>query len=70
MSSVKIWFIRGVRSKTIRASTIIAVLGVIQANKDFLSTFLTPKQFGFVMLGIAIIMVILRAKTTNALEDK
>lgn len=67
---MKIWFSRIIRSKTIHAANIIAILGIIQANSDFLSTVLTPKQFGWLMMGIAIVMVILRANTTNALQDK
>jgi len=67
---IKIWFIRVIRSNTINTATVIAVLGVIQANSDFLSAVLTPKQFGWVMMGISIIMIVLRAKTTNSLKDK
>jgi len=70
MNSIKIWFSRVIRSKTMHTANIIAILGVLQANSDFLSTVLSPKQFGWLMMGIAIIMVVLRTKTTNALEDK
>lgn len=70
MNELNIWFHRGIRSKTIHTANIIAILGIIQANSDFLSTVLTPKQFGWLMLGIAIIMVILRSQTTTALQDK
>lgn len=52
------------------AANVIAILGVLQANSDFLSAMLTPKQFGFVMMGIAVVMAMLRAKTTSSLKNK
>lgn len=70
MNDLKIWVSRAVRSKTIHTANIIAILGIIQANSDFLSTVLSPKGFGWLMMGIAIIMVILRSQTTSALRDK
>lgn len=70
MNEINVWFQRIIRSKTIHTANIIAILGIIQANSDFLSTVLSPKQFGWLMMGIAIIMVGLRTQTTNSLEDK
>lgn len=70
MNEINVWFQRCIRSKTIHTANVIAILGVIQANSDFLSMVLSPKQFGWLMMGIAIVMVILRAQTTNALQDK
>ena len=70
MHIIKIWFDRIIRSKTLHAANVIAILGILQANSDFLSTVLTAKQFGFVMMGISVLMVILRIKTTNRLQDK
>lgn len=70
MNYISIWLQRVIRSKTIHTANIIAILGIIQTNSDFLSTVMSPKQFGWVMMGIAIVMVILRAQTTNSLVDK
>lgn len=70
MEVFKIWLARIIRSKTMHAANIVAIIGIIQTNSDFLSTVLTPKQFGWVMIGISVAMIFLRTKTTNALEDK
>lgn len=67
---MKKWITRIIRSKTMHAANVIAILGVAQANSDFLSTVMTAKQFGFVMMGISVVMAILRVKTTTALKDK
>lgn len=67
---MKKWLSRIIRSKTISTASLIALIGVVQTNSDFLSTVLTPGQFGWVMIGISVVMVILGPKTTNALEDK
>ena len=70
MNAINVWLQRIILSKTLHTANIIAILVIIQTNIDFLSTVLTPKQFGWVMMGIAIIMVVLRTKTNNALQDK
>ncbi len=58
------------KSKTMRAALALEILGVVQINADFLSTVMTPAQFGWVMLGIGVLMKILRAMTTSSLGDK
>lgn len=70
MNDIKKWFHRIIRSKTMHTANIIMILGIIQSNSDFLSTILNPKQFGFVMMVIAVVMGLLRIQTTNSLEDK
>lgn len=70
MNTINVWFQRVIRSKTIQTANIIAILGILQTNSDFLSTVLTPNQFGWVMIGISVVMVVLRAKTDSSLADK
>lgn len=70
MNTIKIWFDRIIRSRTMHAANILAILGVVQANSDFLSSVLTPSQFGWMMMAIGIVFAVLRAKTTTALVDK
>lgn len=70
LDTIKIWWSRVIRSKTMHAANIIMLLGIIQANSDYLSEFLTPKQFGGVMMAIAILMGYLRVITHKSLEDK
>lgn len=67
---LKIWYSRIVRSKTMLFALALEILGVIQLNADFLSTVMTPKQFGWVMLAIGIAVKILRMVTTQPLSDK
>jgi hypothetical protein len=49
---------------------LIDIAGVIQLNADFLSTVLTPAQFGWVLLGIGILGKTLRTLTGQSLKDK
>ena len=64
------WVNRIIRSKTMIAFLIIDIIGVIQLNADFLSTVLTPSQFGWLILAIGILGKILRLVTSTPLKDK
>jgi hypothetical protein len=52
------------------AFILIDIAGVIQLNADFLSTVLTPSQFGWVLLGVGLIGKTLRTVTEQSLKDK
>lgn len=52
------------KSWTIYSATIIAVLGVIQANISALE--LTSSQQGYVLMGIGIITAVARLRPKNA----
>jgi len=58
------------KSKTILFALALEILGVIQLNADFLSTVMTPAQFGWVMLGIGVTVKVLRTVTTTSLGEK
>lgn len=58
------------KSKTMNAALVLQILGVVQANSDFLSTVLSPSQFGYMMIGIGVLMQILRAMTTSSIGEK
>ena len=61
--------VRGwLRSWTANAATIIAVLGVIQANIAVLN--LTPSQQGYALIVIGALMAILRAKTAKPIVER
>lgn len=64
------WFQRIIRSRTMIAFLIIDIIGVIQLNAEFLSTVMTPAQFGWLLLGIGILGKVLRAVTTTSLQEK
>ena len=58
------------KSRTIRFALVLEILGVIQVNADFLSTVMTPAQFGYVMLGVGIAIKLLRFVTTTPMTEK
>ena len=58
------------KSKTILFALAIEIMGVIQLNADFLSTLMTPSQFGWVLLIIGVSIKILRTVTNTSLADK
>lgn len=64
------WINKIIRSRTMIAFLLIDVIGVIQLSDDFLSTILTPSQFGWLILGIGILGKILRFITTTSIKDK
>lgn len=64
------WINRIIRSKTMLVFIAIDIVGVIQVNQDFLSTVLTPAQFGWLILGIGIVGKLLRYITTQPLKSK
>lgn len=57
------------KSKTIWAATIISVLGVIESNFHFLQDYL-KEYYGVSWVIFSVIMVVLRAVTTQSLDDK
>ena len=61
---------QALKSKTIQVALAIELLGVLQLNADFLSTVMSPAQFGWVMMGIGFAMKILRTVTTTSLGEK
>lgn len=67
---MKVWITRILKSKTMIAFILIDIAGVIQLNADFLSTVLTPSQFGWVLLGVGLIGKTLRTVTEQSLKDK
>jgi len=64
------WINRIIRSKTMLVFLLIDVIGIVQVNADFLSTLMTPKQFGWFIIGIAVVGKVLRLVTTTDIKDK
>lgn len=58
------------KSKMMFLALLLEILGVIQLNADFLSTVMTPAQFGWVMLGIGVAVRVLRMMTTTSIGEK
>lgn len=70
LKTIKVWYSRIIRSKTMWLAILLAVLGVIQASMDVFTPYISPQSMGFVTLLIGILVAILRVITTNSLEDK
>lgn len=64
------WFHRIRRSRSMIVFIIVDIIGIVQLNADFLSTVLTPAQFGWLILGIGIVGKILRYITKEPLTNK
>ncbi len=58
------------RSKTVWLGTTLTVLGALQAQMEMFTAFLTPSQVGMLGSGIGIVIIVLRAVTDSALDDR
>lgn len=70
LDTIKKWYSRVVRSKTMWLAIILAVLGVIQASMDVFTPYVSAQSMGGLTLIVGILVAVLRAITTNSLEDK
>ena len=59
-----------VRSKTMNFAVLLAAFGAAQANLPAVQEFVTPERYGYVTLGIAVVVAVLRAITTSSLAGK
>jgi hypothetical protein len=57
------------KSKTINTALIIAMLGIVELNFQYLQSLLGA-YYGAAWIVFSMIMVVLRAVTTSPLEDK
>jgi len=65
LNKFKKWF----KSKTINTALIIALLGVLELNFQYLQGMLGD-YYGVTWIVFSMIMVVLRAMTTQSLNDK
>lgn len=70
IKTIKVWWSRIIRSKTMWFSILLAVLGVIQASMDVFTPYISPQSMGGLTLLIGILVAVLRVLTHNSLEDK
>lgn len=62
---------RGIaRSKTMIASTVLAIGGVVEAQMQFFATLIGPEFFGWFSVGVGVLMAILRVTTNKSLSAK
>ena len=65
LTKIKKWF----KSKTINTALLIALLGVLELNFQYLQGML-GEWYGAAWIVFSMIMVVLRAMTTQSLNDK
>lgn len=61
---------RILKSKLMNLALLVEILGVIQLNADFLSTILTPAQFGWVMIAVGVLIRVFHVYTTGPISSK
>lgn len=66
----KRWLKGFVRSWTAHAGTYIAVVGYLQTQDKLIDKYLGQDATGILMMVFGVIVVALRAKTTQSLESK
>lgn len=70
MNSIKIWFQRALRSKTIWFNAIIAGLAALEGVFGTLQAFLPGNAYAYITVVLTVGNAILRVLTTQALADK
>lgn len=58
------------RSKTYWAAIVMAVLSIVEANAQVLTSFLQPAHRAWLLMAWPLVMITLREVTTGALGDK
>lgn len=59
-----------IKSKTIRFSILLAMLGVVEANVGVFQQYMTPQTFGAFSVAVGVIVAVLRVLTTAPLSEK
>ena len=57
------------RSKTMWLALILVVLGALMDSSIYLQALLEPKYFSMFMLVLAVVLAVLRFRTTKPLDD-
>jgi len=66
MSKLKQWM----KSWTINYGLLLVILGSLQQNFDYLRKLIGEENYGLSFVAIGVVVVVLRFKTTTAVEDK
>lgn len=66
MNKIKQWL----KSWTVNYGLLLVIAGSLQQNFDYLKTLVGEKNYGLLFVVVGIVVVVLRFKTTKALEDK
>ena len=58
------------KSWTINYGLLLVILGSLQQNFDYLRKLIGEENYGLSFVAIGVVVVVLRFKTTTAVEDK
>ena len=66
MSKLKKWM----KSWTINYGLLLVILGSLQQKFDYLRKLIGEENYGLSFVAVGVVVVVLRFKTTTAVEDK
>ena len=58
------------KSWTINYGLLLVILGSLQQNFDYLRKIIGEENYGLSFVAVGVVVVVLRFKTTTAVEDK
>ena len=58
------------KSWTINYGLLLVILGSLQQNFDYLRKLIGEENYGLSFVAVGVVVVVLRFKTTTAVEDK
>ena len=70
MDTLKLWYARIIRSKTMWLAAILSALGALQAGTEAFTPYFGAKAVGVLTVIVGIAVGVLRTVTNKDLEDK
>lgn len=67
---VECWLRGLAKSLTIYAGTLVLILGYMQDQKDIINQYIGKEHSGLVFMGIGLLIIMLRARTSKSLTEK
>jgi len=58
------------KSRTMWFSLLLVIFGALFDNFSYVQNIIDPKYYGFILIGIGVIVAILRFVTTQPLDEK
>lgn len=58
------------KSKTMNFAAILAAFGAVQVQLPAVQEFISPTTYGWITLGVAVVVAVLRVVTTKPLSEK
>lgn len=69
-NTIKVWYSRVIRSRTMWLAMLLAVLGAVQASFGLFAEVLTPEVYGIATMVVGVAVAVLRVLTTQSLAEK